>query len=72
MVAPASLRKRLRNLPQAKPTPQFWLVDAHPDGREMEHGTGRPWPVPEYLARPEPALDMVLFLTLGDDNEVTA
>ena len=71
MVAPASLRKRLRRLPQAKPTPQGWLVDVYPDGRELEHGTGRPWPVPEFLDRPEGVPDLVLRLT-HYDNEVKA
>jgi len=72
MVAPASLRKRLRNLPQAKPTPMGWMVDVYPDARELEHKTGRPWPVPEFLARPDGVPDLVLWLTMGDDNEVEA
>jgi hypothetical protein len=48
-----------------------WLIDVYPDGRELEHGTGRPWPVPEFLDRPEGVPDLVLRLT-HYDNEVKA
>lgn len=72
MVAPASLRKRLRKLPQAKPAPVCWTIDVYPDGRELDHWTGRPWPVPEYLSRPAGVPDLVLRLPMGDESEVKA
>ncbi len=71
VAASSTLRRRLRRLPTAKPTPMGWLIDVYPDGRELEHGTGRPWPVPEFLDRPEGVPDLVLRLT-HYDNEVQA
>ena len=65
MVAPASLRRRLRNLPQAKHAPAFWLVEIRQDGSEVERATGKPWPTAEYLNRDQGAPEMVLKLNVG-------
>lgn len=65
MVAASSLRRRLRNLPQAKPAPSFWLVEIRQDGSEVEYWTAKPWPTAEYLNRDQAAPEMVLKLNTG-------
>ena len=67
MVAARSLRKRLRNLPQAKPEPVFMLVHDGPNGELYDHWTGERVEVPETTAP-------VFILRLGpkDESEVEA
>lgn len=65
MVAPATLRRRLRRMPGEKPVPSFWLVEIRQDGSEVDSNTGEPWPTQAYLSRDTRAPEMVLKLNMG-------
>jgi hypothetical protein len=65
MVAPATLRRRLRRLPGDKPEPSFWLVSILQDGSEVDHNTLEPWPTAAFLNRDQRAPEMVLKLNMG-------